>query len=291
MQLACGSRCLDLQEPLVMGILNTTPDSFSDGCQFYQQEGLSLDLAIRRAEQMLNEGASIIDIGGESTRPGAKPVSEQQELDRVIPVVEAVVRRLDAVVSVDTSTPSVMRESAAVGAGMINDVRALLREGALTAAAAAKLPVCLMHMQGEPGNMQERPSYDDVVLNVVDFLKSRIAACHLVGIPDAHILLDPGFGFGKTLEHNLTLLSHLAELKTMGYPLLVGLSRKSLLGTLLKREVAERLPGSLALALIAAQRGAAIVRVHDVAATVDALKVLAAVKSSEKNQNNNPGIA
>lgn len=282
MQLACGSRCLDLQEPLVMGILNTTPDSFSDGGQFYQQDGLSLDLAIRRAEQMLNEGASIIDIGGESTRPGAKPVSEQQELDRVIPVVEAVVRRLDAVVSVDTSTPSVMRESAAVGAGMINDVRALLREGALTAAAATRLPVCLMHMQGEPGNMQERPSYDDVVLNVIDFLKSRIAACHSVGIPEAHILLDPGFGFGKTLEHNLTLLSRLAELKTMGYPLLVGLSRKSLLGTLLKREVAERLPGSLALALIAAQRGAAIVRVHDVAATVDALKVLAAVRSSEK---------
>jgi dihydropteroate synthase len=257
-----------------MGILNTTPDSFSDGGNCYQGERLSLDLALERGRQLLAEGAAIIDVGGESTRPGAAPVSEQQELDRVVPVVERLVAELGALVSVDTSRASVIRAAAAAGAGMINDVRALQREGALAAAAATGLPVCLMHMQGEPDTMQNRPSYQvDVVAEVSDFLQARVSACEAAGIARERILLDPGFGFGKTLEHNLTLLRRLRELAQLGFPVLVGLSRKSMLGGLLQREVDDRLAGSLALAMAAAQRGAAIIRVHDVAATVDVLKI------------------
>lgn len=278
MHLLCGVKRLGLAQPLVMGILNTTPDSFSDGGSCYQGGKLSLDVALRRAQQMLAEGASIIDVGGESTRPGALPVSEQQELDRVIPVVAAIKREMATVVSVDTSTASVIREAAAAGAGMINDVRALQREGALEAAAVSGLPVCLMHMQGEPGTMQSRPLYRDVVAEVTNFLTARIAACKLGGIPGERILVDPGFGFGKSLEHNLVLLAHLRKLAETGYPLLVGLSRKSMLGALLGREVEDRLPGSLALAMMAAERGASIFRVHDVAATVDVLKVLTTIK-------------
>lgn len=275
--LICGRHQLDLTRPAVMGILNTTPDSFSDGGSYYTGSALDLDLVVRRAEQMLAEGAQIIDVGGESTRPGAVTVSEQEELDRVVPVVEALVDKLGALVSVDTSTASVITESAKKGAGLINDVRALQREGALRAAAATGLPVCLMHMQGQPGSMQQNPQYDDVVADVSDFLHARIAACHQQGIPSERIILDPGFGFGKTLAHNLALLRRLPELGGLGYPLLVGMSRKSMVAQLLNRPIAERLPGSLALAMLAAERGAAVLRVHDVAATVDVLKVLAAV--------------
>lgn len=279
MQLQCGKRSLDLSHPKVMGILNTTPDSFSDGGSYYSNERLSLDLVLKKAEQMIAQGADILDVGGESTRPGAAPVSEQEELDRVIPVVEALSSRLDALVSVDTSTASVIRESANVGASLINDVRALQRDGALVAAAATGLPVCLMHMQGQPSTMQQSPQYQDVVHEVQLFLRERIVACRLAGIADNRILLDPGFGFGKTLAHNLALLQRLPEILAMGFPLLVGLSRKSMLAQLLDRPVNERLAGSLALAMLAAQGGAAIIRVHDVAETVDVLRILSATNT------------
>lgn len=275
--LVCGKHLLDLTRPVVMGILNTTPDSFSDGGSYYKNHRLSLDLALRRAEQMLLDGAQIIDVGGESTRPGAPIVSVQEELDRVIPVVEAVVGQLGALVSVDTSSASVIRESASRGASLINDVRALQREGAVAAAAETGLPVCLMHMQGEPDTMQQNPNYSDVVEQVFGFLEDRVAVCQAAGIVREQILLDPGFGFGKTLAHNLALLKHLPELARFGFPLLVGMSRKSMVAQLLGRPVEQRLAGSLALALLAAERGAAIIRVHDVAETVDVLKVLAAV--------------
>ena len=239
-----------------------------------------LDLVLRRAEQMLEEGAKIIDVGGESTRPGrCNSVSEQQELDRVVPVVEALVDKLGALVSVDTSTASVITESAKKGAGLINDVRALQREGALLSAAAATcLPICLMHMQGQPDTMQQNPHYSDVIAEVSAFLRRHVYRLVCAqGIPSERIILDPGFGFGKTLAHNLALLQRLPELSELGYPLLAGMSRKSMVTQLLDRPVDERLAGSLALAMLAAERGAAIIRVHDVAATVDVLKVLAAV--------------
>jgi dihydropteroate synthase len=280
MQLKCGVHQLDLSIPRIMGILNITPDSFSDGGNYFQTGHVSLDLVLRRAEQMLAEGADILDVGGESTRPGAASVSEQEELDRVIPVVEALAEKLGALVSVDTSTSSVIRESAQKGAGIINDVRALLREGALIAAAETGLPVCLMHMQGRPLTMQNAPHYDDVVAEVMGFLRQRIIACCTAGITKEHILVDPGFGFGKTLAHNLALLARLPELAALESPILVGLSRKSILGQLLNRGIDERLPGSLALALAAAERGAAIIRVHDVAATKDVLSVYHAIKNS-----------
>jgi dihydropteroate synthase len=275
--LRCGKHLLDLTRPVVMGILNTTPDSFSDGGSYYKGNQLSLDLVVRRAEQMLSEGAKIIDVGGESTRPGAPVVSEQEELDRVIPVVEAIAGKLGALVSVDTSTAGVIRESANCGAGLINDVRALQREGALAAAIATGLPVCLMHMQGEPDIMQKNPHYDDVVEQVLGFLQARVLVCLDAGITREQILLDPGFGFGKTLAHNLALLQRLPEFLGVGFPVLVGMSRKSMVAQLLGRPVDQRLAGSLALAMLAAERGAAIIRVHDVAETVDVLNVLAAV--------------
>jgi dihydropteroate synthase len=275
--LHCGAHKLDISRPVVMGILNTTPDSFSDGGNSYIDNRLSVDIALRRAEKMLMEGAAIIDVGGESTRPGAAAISEQEELDRVVPVVEALVTKLDAIVSVDTSTAAVIHESAIKGAGLINDVRALLRDGALAAAALTGLPVCLMHMQGQPTTMQTKPEYEDVVAEVRHFLTERVDACLAHGISKERIILDPGFGFGKTLAHNLALLQRLSGFGDLGFPLLVGMSRKSMLAQLLNRTVDERLPGSLALAMLAAQRGAAIIRVHDVAATVDVLKVLAAV--------------
>ena len=273
MQLICGRRTLDLSRPQVMGILNTTPDSFSDGGNYYAGGGLDLDLVLRRAEQICNEGGTIIDIGGESTRPGAAIVTEQQEMDRVVPAVEAISQRLDVVISVDSSTPAVFRESAAAGAGLINDVRALTREGALEAAAATGLPVCVMHMQGEPGSMQSNPVYTDVVAEVRAYLDGRLAACEAAGIPRDKVIYDPGYGFGKNDEHNLALLRHQRELVPQGMALLVGMSRKSMIGRLLDRQVDERLPGSLALAMLSAQRGAHIIRVHDVAATVDVLKL------------------
>lgn len=269
--LQCGDRVLDLSHCQVMGVLNITPDSFSDGGQLYRDGRADLDAVLLRAEQMVADGAKLIDIGGESTRPGADPVSPQQELQRVVPVVEALAARIDAVISVDTSSPQVMREAAGAGAGLINDVRALQREGALAAAAALALPVCLMHMQGTPQTMQQQPCYEDVVGEVLAYLVSRADAAKAAGIAQSAILLDPGFGFGKSVADNLALLNRLDQLVTQGYPVLAGLSRKSMIGRILGREVDQRLPASLALALLAAQRGAAIVRCHDVRETVDVL--------------------
>ncbi|MEZ5539044.1 MAG: dihydropteroate synthase [Pseudomonadales bacterium] len=279
MKMQCGNRALDLSSPVVMGILNITPDSFSDGGVFFQQNKKQIDHCLRAAEKMLADGARIIDVGGESTKPGAQPVSTQEELDRVLPVVEAIAGRVDIVISVDTSNPEVMQETAARGAGMINDVRALQREGALQAAAKTGLPVCLMHMQGDPRTMQENPQYGDVVKEVRESLLARVAVCERAGIAPHNILLDPGFGFGKTLEHNLVLLKHLDTLTRLPYPLLVGLSRKSIAGKLTGKAIDERLPASLALAQSALDRGAKILRVHDVAATVDMLKVWRAVQA------------
>ena len=273
MQMQFAGRCLDLGRPRVMGILNVTPDSFSDGGRFREREA-----AVRRAEAMVSAGADFIDIGGESTRPGAAPVSVAEELERVCPVVEAVTRQFDVVVSVDTSSPEVMRESAVLGAGLINDVRALQRPGALQAAVQTGVPVCLMHMQGEPGTMQRHPHYDDVVSEVEAFLLQRARACRAAGIPDQKILLDPGFGFGKTLTHNLLLLRGLPRLSQTGFPLLVGMSRKGMVGQITGKDLDQRLAGSLALAVSAVLKGAAIVRVHDVPETVDALKVVAAIQ-------------
>ncbi len=275
-RLPCGNRVLDLSHTHVMGILNVTPDSFSDGGRFAQR-----DEALRHAARMVAAGATLIDIGGESTRPGARVVSPLEELERVAPVVEAVARELDVIISVDTSTPAVMRESARLGAGLINDVRALRRDGALDAAADTGLPVCLMHMLGEPGNMQDAPHYDDLVAEVCGFLQQRIEACASAGIPAERIILDPGFGFAKTHEHNLTLFKHLPALHALGLPLLVGVSRKSMVGLTLGKPVGERLYGSLALAALAVSNGARILRVHDVAETVDVVRMIAAVEAAE----------
>lgn len=259
-----------------MGILNVTPDSFSDGGRFNQ-----LDTALRHAEAMLVAGAELIDVGGESTRPGAAVVSEEEELNRVLPVVEAIAQRLDVIISVDTSTPAVMRESARLGAGLINDVRALQREGALAAAAATRLPVCLMHMQGDPAQMQQAPQYDNILQEVQQFLSDRRQACLEAGISAHNILFDPGFGFGKTLAHNLVLFKGLGLLHQLGQPLLVGVSRKTMIGQVLNKAPTERLAGSIALATLAAQQGAHIIRVHDVAETWDAVRMVAAVQSAQ----------
>ncbi|MBF8678637.1 MULTISPECIES: dihydropteroate synthase [Pseudomonas] len=275
-RLPCGNRVLDLSRTHVMGILNVTPDSFSDGGRFSQR-----DEALRHAEAMVAAGATLIDVGGESTRPGARPVSVTEELERVAPMVEAIHRHLDVVVSVDTSTPAVMREAARLGAGLINDVRALERDGALDAAAATGLPVCLMHMRGEPGTMQDDPHYDDVTEDVARYLQQRMMACADAGIEVDRIVLDPGFGFAKTLAHNLSLFKHMEALHRLGRPLLVGVSRKSMIGLTLERPVGERLYGSLALAALAMTKGASILRVHDVAQTVDVVRMIAAVQHAE----------
>lgn len=272
MELRLGSRILDLSTPAVMGVLNVTPDSFSDGGRF-----LDLDSALRQAERMAEEGAAIIDVGGESTRPGAAAVSEQAEIERVVPVIEAVASRFDVAVSVDTSKPAVMREAVAAGAAMINDVYALRREGALAEAARHDVAVCLMHMQGEPRTMQEAPHYADVTGEILEFLKAAVAGCRDAGISRDRLVVDPGFGFGKSVDHNLTLLAELHRFAELGLPLVVGLSRKSTLGALTGRPVEERLAGGLAAAVLAAERGAHIVRTHDVGRTVDALKVATAV--------------
>ena len=256
----------------VMGILNTTPDSFSDGGLWTDR-----DQALRHAFGMVAAGAEIIDVGGESTRPGAGPVCIQQELDRVVPLVEAIAAETHATVSVDTSKPEVMQAAVAAGAGMINDVRALRGKGALQTAARLGVPVCLMHMQGRPRDMQHEPCYVDVVAEVEAFLLERARACRAAGIPDEHILIDPGFGFGKTLEHNLALFRALPRLCRSAHPVLVGISRKSMLGALTGRPVEERLAASVAAAVLAAGHGVAVLRVHDVAATVDALKVARAL--------------
>lgn len=273
MKLACGQRQLDLTSPQIMGILNTTPDSFSDGGALYAKGRLDKTAALKKAEQMLIEGAAIIDVGGESTRPGAEPVSLQEELDRVLSTVEIIAAHLDVIISVDTSKPEVMRAAAAAGAGFINDVRALQWPGALEAASQLDLPICLMHKQGEPGDMQVNPSYRHVDREVRDFFYDMIQRCRSYGISPQRLVLDPGFGFGKTDEHNLELIKALPQFAEIGCPLLVGLSRKSMIGRLLQRDLADRLPGSLGFGLVALQRGAKILRVHDVAASRDIVKV------------------
>lgn len=259
--------------PRVMGILNVTPDSFFDGGSCYRNGELQLDLALRQAERLVLEGADFLDIGGESTRPGARPVSSQEECGRVLPVVEAVAHRLDVVISVDTSNPELITEAAELGAGLINDVRALQVPGAMEAAAASGVAVCLMHMLGSPVNMQNQPSYQDVVEDVLDFLRQRKRACLAAGIAEDAIWVDPGIGFGKTDEHNLSLIRELEHLSELG-PVLLGVSRKSMFGRLLGRETSQRLPGSLAAGLIGVQKGARILRVHDVGPTRDALEIL-----------------
>ena len=270
--LDCGGRKLDLSRTAIMGILNVTPDSFSDGGIF-----LARDAAVTHALVMVEEGADLIDVGGESTRPGAQAVSVQEELDRVIPVIEAIASAVPVPISIDTSKPEVMRAAVAAGAGLINDVRALRATDALNTAAALGVPVCLMHMQGEPRSMQHHPVYTDVVVEVRDFLQERIEACIAAGIPRQRMLVDPGFGFGKTVEHNLDLLRRLGELRALGMPILAGLSRKSMIGALFGLPVEQRLHASVALALIAVQNGATMLRVHDVRATREAIRMFEAV--------------
>ncbi|MEJ2765491.1 dihydropteroate synthase [Photobacterium sp. MCCC 1A19761] len=268
MILTSKDKTLDLSTPHVMGILNVTPDSFSDGGQFNQ-----LDNALFRVEEMLAAGTTFIDIGGESTRPGAAEVSTDEELARVVPVIEAIRQRFDCWISVDTSKAQVMTESVQAGADLINDIRALQEPGALKAAAKAGVPICLMHMQGQPRTMQHQPHYEDLLRDVGGFLAGRIASCEQAGIPRERLLLDPGYGFGKTLEHNYQLLAHLDKFHQFGLPLLVGMSRKSMIFNLLNKKPAECLAGSLACAAIAAMKGAQIIRVHDAQETVDVLKV------------------
>ena len=268
-----ASRQLDLSITHIMGVLNVTPDSFSDGGQFNQ-----LSLALSRAKEMVDQGATIIDVGGESTRPGALPVSIQEELDRVCPVVERLSKSLDVVISVDTSRPEVMAETISLGAGLMNDVRAFTLPGALELVAKQDVALCLMHMKGTPLTMQSQPEYTSVKNEVFGFLGFRAQELISAGVRSERIILDPGFGFGKTLEHNLELLSATDELCKLGYPVLIGLSRKSMFAALLKRQVDERLFGSIAAATIGASLGASILRVHDVQETVDAAKVVDAVR-------------
>ena len=269
MQLKCGNSVLDLTCPVVMGILNVTPDSFSDGGKF-----VAVEDATRQALSMINDGAAIIDIGGESTRPGATAVNAEEESARVIPVIEAIRKQSDCIISVDTSKPSVMQAAVEAGANIINDVRALQEPGALEMVASLNVPVCFMHMQGEPRTMQAAPEYKNVVDEVKNFLMHRVEAAIKAGIPGNNIIIDPGFGFGKTLEHNAQLFSALNKFVETGYPVLVGVSRKSMIGAMLNdAPVEERLYGSVALAALACNAGAKILRVHDVKPTFDAIKV------------------
>lgn len=271
---------VNFDTPKVMGILNVTPDSFSDGGQFSE-----LDVAVRQAEEMISAGATFIDVGGESTRPGALAVSLNEELDRVIPVIEKISNYFDVVVSIDTNKAQVMTEAVHSGASMINDVRALRNEGALNAAIRAanefNVPSCLMHMQGEPQNMQNKPQYDGVVEEVLGFFEQRIEACSKAGLERRHMLIDPGFGFGKTLDHNYQLLKHLQQFNSFSVPVLVGMSRKSMIGNLLEREINQRLAGNIATATIAATAGVEIIRVHDVVETMDAIKIVNKLRTVE----------
>jgi dihydropteroate synthase len=275
MLLDCAGKSLDLSQPQIMGILNVTPDSFSDGGDYF-----STTAAVERARRMVDEGAAIIDVGGESTRPGAQSVTPDEELRRVLPVIEALHDALPVPVSVDTRKPQVMRAAVAAGAGMINDVNALRAEGAVGVASELGVPVCLMHMQGEPESMQTAPRYAEVVDEVIGFLLDRVADCLAAGVARQHILVDPGFGFGKTAEHNLRLLRHLDRLAEQGYPVLVGLSRKSLIGQVLGLPVDKRMYAGVALAVLAVWQGAAIVRCHDVLETREAIRMCKAVRDS-----------
>ena len=275
MQINFAGRTLDMSGCHVMGILNVTPDSFSDGGRYN-----TVEIALARAREMVADGAAFIDVGGESTRPGATPVSIEEELARVCPVVEAIARDLDVVVSVDTSSPQVMAEVVKLGAGMINDVRALQRDGAPEVVARAEVPVCVMHIQGEPDTMQDDPRYRNVRREVSSFLTERMRVIEKAGVRPDNIILDPGFGFGKSPQHNLQLLASLEQLQLLGHPILVGMSRKSMLGHITGRDVSERLPASLAAATISAMKGASIIRVHDVRETVDAVKVVTAMEEA-----------
>jgi dihydropteroate synthase len=270
MKLICRNRVLDLGIPVVMGVLNVTPDSFSDGGRYF-----SLEAAVERGLRMAEEGAAIVDVGGESTRPGATEVGVAEEIDRVVPVIERLAARTPVVLSVDTSKPDVMAAALSAGAHLVNDIRGLQAPGALETVARSTAAVCIMHMQGEPATMQQDPRYRDVVREVAEFLSARAAACIAAGIEASRICIDPGIGFGKRLEHNLALLANLPALTGLGYPVLVGVSRKSLIGMITCRPAGNRLPGSIALAALAAERGASIIRAHDVSETVDAVKIAA----------------
>ena len=276
MVIDCGGRPLNLDSPVVMGVLNVTPDSFSDGGDYFDPS-----LAVARGISMVNDGAAIVDLGGESTRPGAEPVSIQQELDRVLPVLTALVAEVEVPISVDTRHAEVMTAAIDAGAGMINDVNALRGPGAMSAVSQSSVAVCLMHMHANPETMQDNPQYSDPVQEICDFLTDRVAATEAAGIDRQRLVLDPGFGFGKTLDHNLQLLAQLGKFSRLGFPLLVGLSRKSMIGEILGVSASQRLYGSVAAAVLAVERGAQIVRCHDVAETCQALKVVAAI--SEKN--------
>ena len=271
--LQCGQRLLSLDTPKIMGVLNVTPDSFSDGGQLLSSRGLMRDRLLEHATQMVADGAAVLDIGGESTRPGAAPVSAQEELDRVMSAVELIAPRLDVILSIDTSTPQVMREATQAGAGLLNDVRAFSREGAMAAAVASQLPVSLMHMSDEPERMQDQTDYADVVRDVKAFLDHRIIACREAGITKDQMMIDPGFGFGKTVAQNYEMLRRLEEFASFDLPILVGVSRKSMIGAITGRPASERVVPSAVLAVMAAARGASIIRVHDVAETADALAV------------------
>ncbi|MFV2056134.1 MAG: dihydropteroate synthase [Thiohalomonadales bacterium] len=278
--LVSNKQTIDLSIPVVMGILNMTPDSFSDGGLFVGGEGVSVGKALDRARQMVKQGAQIIDIGGESTRPDALAVSEQQELDRVVPVIEAIHAELPCVISIDSSKAAVMEAALAAGAAFINDVNALRGPGCLDVAIKHQVPVCLMHMCGKPRSMQVAPTYHDVVAEVQQFLLQRCEDCLHAGLKVENIIIDPGFGFGKSVQHNLLLVKHLQEFTRHGYPVLVGMSRKSTLGAILDKPVQERLFGSLAMVTLMAVKGARIFRVHDVAETIDVLKICTAVANS-----------
>ena len=268
MILDCAGKPLDLNEPRVMGILNVTPDSFSDGGEFF-----AADVALAQAKKMVEDGAAIIDVGGESTRPGAKIVEIEDEIARVVPVIEAIQSELAVPISIDTSKPEVMRAAVEAGAGLINDVQALRVEGALEAAAELDVPVCLMHAQGTPQNMQDNPQYDNVIVDVCQFLLERVSVCEQAGISRDKLMLDPGFGFGKKSRHNLRLMKHIDQLMKHNLPVLVGVSRKSIIGAVLNVSVEERLAGSLALATIAVWQGAKVIRSHDVRETVQAISL------------------
>ncbi|RTZ15038.1 dihydropteroate synthase [Vibrio aquaticus] len=275
MIMTANSKTLDLSTPQVMGILNVTPDSFSDGGQFS-----SLDNALQQAKRMIEAGVTIIDVGGESTRPGAPDVALEEELNRVIPVIKAIRQHYDVWISIDTSKAEVMRQAASAGADIINDVRALQEPGALEVAAETGLPVCLMHMQGQPRTMQANPHYEDLLKEVGEFLEERITACEQVGIPREKLILDPGFGFGKTIEHNYHMLAHLEQFHQFGLPILAGMSRKSMIFKLLEKAPSECVAASVGCATIAAMKGAQIIRVHDFEQTLDAVKIVSMVNAN-----------
>lgn len=280
--LQVGERLIDLSSPAVMGILNVTPDSFSDGGQLHVGSGsgvfrVSVDKALRQAQEMAAAGASIIDVGGESTRPGAQQVGAQEELERVLPVIESLRREVDVAISIDSSTPAVIRQAVAAGAGLVNDVRALGRPGAVTAALEHNAAICLMHMRGEPATMQAEVDYEDILSEVLGFLRARVEHCEAAGIARARLLIDPGFGFAKTVEQNYRILQQLAAFKALKLPILIGVSRKSMLGAVTGRAVGQRLAAGIAATTVALMNGASIVRTHDVAATIDAIKIHGAV--------------